>query len=81
MIETETIPLNDMRANQEGKVVQITGGAGVVRKLDAMGVEVGGKIKKIGSTLRNGPLVFEIKRTQVAVGRGIAQKILVKIKK
>ena len=70
-----------MRPNQEGNVIQITGGAGVVRKLDAMGVEVGGKIKKIGSTLGNGPLVFEIKRTQVAVGRGIAQKILVKIKK
>ena len=70
-----------MRSGQEGKITQILGGVGVIRKLDALGVRPGKRIKKISKALLRGPLVFEVERTQIAVGRGIAQKILVKVQK
>jgi ferrous iron transport protein A len=79
MPKHEIISLSEMKSGQEGIVTEIIGGEDVVRRLDALGVRSGKIIKKISSSLRRGPLVFEVEKTQIAVGRGIAQKILIKI--
>ena len=81
MSETKLISLTDMKSGQKGIVVDIIGGVGVVRKLDALGVRIDKEIKKISAALARGPIVFEIEKTQIAVGHGIAQKILIKIQK
>ena len=80
MPEATIIPLSAIKSGQEGEVIQIIGGAGVARKLDALGVRSGKKLRRISSASARGPIVFEIDKTQIAVGQGIAQKILVKIK-
>jgi ferrous iron transport protein A len=66
-----------MQAEQEGKILKIIGGHGIINKLEALGVRIGKKIKKINSAKRGGPLVFEIDNTQIAIGKGIAKKILI----
>ena len=79
MPKHEIISLSEMKSGQEGIVTEVMGGVSMIRKLDALGVRAGKKIKKISAALRRGPLVFEVEKTQIAVGRGIAQKILIKI--
>jgi len=77
----ETIFLSDMKSGQEGKIFEITGGMGVISKLDALGVRAGKSVKRINSSFTRGPVIFEIEKTQIAIGRGIAQKIFIKIRK
>ncbi|HEC20998.1 MAG TPA: ferrous iron transport protein A [Candidatus Peregrinibacteria bacterium] len=73
------MPLSQLKPGQEGKIIEIVGGSGVGRRLDAMGVRVGKKVKRISRGLMRGPVVFEIDGMQMALGLGIAEKILVKI--
>jgi len=79
MIKKSSVSLSTMEPNQIVKVTQILGGDNMLTKLNVMGVSVGTKIKKISSTSPNWPMVFEAKGVQVAIGKGIAQKIFVKI--
>lgn len=79
MDEAKQMPLTSIKAGKTAKVCRIFGGAGVFHKLNAMGIDVGSRIKKIGSASAKGPTVFEVKHTQIAIGHGIAQKIFVEL--
>jgi len=70
-----------MGAGQTGTIIQILGGRGLNRRLDAMGIRPGKKVTKISSMLFNGPVTLRTDHTQIAVGFGMAQKILVEIEK
>jgi ferrous iron transport protein A len=77
MAKESQTTLARMRAGQSGVVVQIQGGHGLVNRLNALGIIPGKRITKISSTLMRGPVTFEVDRTRVAVGFGMASKILV----
>ncbi len=62
---------------EEAKVIQIQGGWGVTKKLDALGIRPGVKIKKISSLVLRGPQTLQVGNTQVAIGFGMAKKIIV----
>ncbi|MBD3360590.1 ferrous iron transport protein A [Candidatus Peregrinibacteria bacterium] len=79
--QDELIPLSELISGQKGEVENILGGTGVIGRLNALGVRPGKKIKKISGAFSRGPLVFEIDKTQIAIGHGIAQKILIKTQK
>jgi len=79
MAVVSLVSLNTVETGQVVEVAQILGGAGVICRLNSMGIEVGTKIKKNSSKLTNGPIIVEVKDTQIAIGRGIAEKIFVKI--
>lgn len=70
-----------MDAGQTGTVTQILGGRGLVRRLDALGIRPGKKVTKISSMFFRGPVTFRSGYTQVAIGFGMANKILVEIDK
>jgi ferrous iron transport protein A len=59
-------------------VVQIQGGWGLVNRLNALGVIPGKRITKISSMLMRGPVTIEVDRVQVAIGFGMANKVIVK---
>lgn len=67
-----------MRRGQNGTVVQIQGGWGLVNRLNALGVIPGKRITKISSMLMRGPVTIEVDRVQVAIGFGMANKVIVK---
>ena len=67
-----------MPRGQSGTVVQIQGGWGLVNRLNALGVIPGKRITKISSMLMRGPVTIEVDRVQVAIGFGMANKIIVK---
>jgi len=71
------VTLARMRAGQSGMVLRIEGGHGLVNRLNALGIIPGKRITKISSMLMRGPVTVEVDRTQVAVGFGMASRILV----
>lgn len=70
-------PLVELRAGEIGTVVQIDGGFGVQRRLATLGIRINKKVRMITSQPFRGPIVVEIDRTHVAIGRGMARKVLV----
>lgn len=81
MSETQThiISLAQMRSGQKGKIVEINGGVGLARKLNALGIRTGKEITKISEQFMKGPVLLQQNRTQAAVGFGMASKVLVEI--
>jgi ferrous iron transport protein A len=71
--------LVSMRPGQTGVVARICGGLGVTKRLDAMGIRPGVNLVKVAGQLFGGPVVVQVGNAQMAVGFGMAKKILVKI--
>lgn len=76
-MSNEHIILTQMRTGQKGTVVEVQGGHGMAGRLSAMGIRPGKKITKIGSMFMRGPVTVQVDRTQVAIGFGMAKKIIV----
>jgi ferrous iron transport protein A len=71
------IALTHMKSNQRGTVAEVQGGQEFIRRLDALGIRPGKKIIKVSAMLMHGPITVQVDRTQVAIGFGMARKILV----
>ena len=79
--QNEQLTLAEMRTGQTGTVVEVLGGHGLIRRLDALGIRPGKKVTKISSTLFRGPIILRVDNAQVAVGFGMARKIIVEVDK
>ena len=73
------ISLAQMQSGQKGKIVEINGGAGLTQKLQALGIRTGKEITKINAQWMKGPVLVRQNHTQVALGFGMASKVLVEI--
>ncbi len=73
------VDLTRMKAGQWGKVIEIHGGHGMTRRLEAMGIRPGVKITKISSQIMRGPVIVKTGNTQVAIGFGMARRVLVEV--
>jgi len=76
------IPLAVLPLGGRGKITRICGGRGLVRRLSDMGFVMDVEVKIVYSHAshnpgRGGPLVVEVKDSRVALGRGVAMKIMV----
>ena len=81
MTETKAIrvSLAQMRSGQKGRIVEINGGYGLARKLDALGIRTGKEITKISEQLMRGPVLLQQDHTQAAMGFGMASRVLVEV--
>jgi ferrous iron transport protein A len=68
-----------MHAGQSGTVVDIAGGYGLVRRLQALGLRSGKRVTKVSSMFGRGPVTVKVGTTQIALGFGMARKILVQL--
>ncbi|MGM0568744.1 MAG: FeoA family protein [Elusimicrobiota bacterium] len=75
---TEISALSDIDNGQSAEIVRITGGLGLNKKLENMGIRKGTKIVKISGQLMRGPVMVRAGNIQFAIGFGMAKKILVK---
>jgi len=73
------VSLARMRAGQKGKIVRISGGYGLAHRLEAIGIRQDKEIKKISEQWMKGPVLVQHGNSQVALGFGMASKILVEI--
>jgi len=69
--------LDQIYENRKAKVIDIQGGAGIRQRLSQMGIHPGDMITMVRYGALRGPLLIEIHGSQVALGRGIASKIIV----
>ena len=79
-IKTKRVSLAQMRSGQKGRVVEIGGGYGLTRKLDALGIQMGKEIRKVSGQLMRGPVLLQCNNTQAAVGFGMASRVLVELR-
>ena len=75
------LTLAEMKTGQTGVVVGVLGERGLIQRLDALGIRPGKKVTKLSSTLFHGPVMLRVNNTKVAVGFGMARKIIVKVDK
>ena len=74
---SEVISVVEMNAGEAGVVLRLQGGRGMINRLQNMGIRIGSKIKKLSQQFMRGPVVISYGNTQVAVGFGMAQRIMV----
>ena len=79
MVQRGVVSLRQMQPGQAGTVVQVLGGHGLVRRLEALGIRPGKKITKMSSMLMRGPVTVQLDSSQVALGFGMAGKIMVEL--
>jgi len=75
------IDLTQMQPGETGIVKEIQGGHGFIRKLQSMGMRPGKKITKVSSHFWRGPQTIEIDNSQIAIGFGMAKRILVEVER
>jgi len=59
--------------------VEITGGCGLASKLEAIGIRQGKEVTKISGQLMRGPVVLQHGNIRLALGFGMASRILVEV--
>jgi len=77
MLDEKRVTLTRMAAGQSGTIVHIEGGYGMADRLAALGIRPGKRITKVSSLFMRGPVTIEVDRVQVAIGFGMARRVLV----
>ena len=73
----DNITIVNAKKNIEYIVQEISGGVGARRRLNQMGIHVGDIIIVRRSGIMGGPVLIEVHGSEVAIGRGMAKKIIV----
>ena len=68
-------PLSNLSSGEEAIVEEFLGGRGLCTRLYAMGITPGVKIRVLSIA---GPILLEVRGSKLALGRGMASKILVR---
>jgi ferrous iron transport protein A len=69
--------LDQVYENRKAKVIDIKGGQGIRQRLSQMGIHPGDEITMLRYGALRGPILIEIHGSQVALGRGIASRVMV----
>ncbi len=73
------VSLADMKPSQKGEVVSIDSGQQAKRRLEDMGLTPGAKISVFRTAPLGGPVEIRVRGSSLAIGRGMAQKIYLKV--
>jgi len=74
--------LDRLNEDETGVVRSIEGGRGLVGRLSSMGLRPGVSVRLVCTQPARGPVVVEVGgMMRIALGRGMARKILIEIKK
>ncbi|MBC7101022.1 FeoA family protein [Methanothermobacter tenebrarum] len=73
------ITLKNLKTGKNAIVREITGGIGLKRRLESLNIRVGKKIRKVSTLPFRGPIIIEVDNCKIAIGRGMAGKILVEV--
>jgi ferrous iron transport protein A len=71
--------LTEMARGEEGMIVAVEGGWGFRQRLARLGLSEGQVIRKLSEVALGGPVVVLVERAQVAIGRGMARRIVVRL--
>ncbi len=74
------IDLTKMKLKESGTVVSLEGGSNFVLRLQNLGIRPGKKITKVSAHFWRGPVTVQMGRTKVALGFGMAGRLMVEVK-
>lgn len=77
-LKTETT-LARMPSGQSGTIVNIHGGHGLSSRLAALGIMKGKRVTKVSDMILRGPVTVAVGGMRIAIGYGMASKVMVKI--
>ncbi len=75
------IDLTQLPPGETGIVEEMQGGHDFVRKLQSLGMRPGKRITKVSSHFWRGPQTVEVDNIQIAIGFGMAKRIMVEVKR
>lgn len=78
IISNRMVSVNELTVGTKGTITSVNGGYGFIRKLDVMGIRIGMEITVVSRQWMKGPVTIRFGNTDVALGYGMAGKILVK---
>jgi len=73
------VSLVDLRPGQAGEVVSVETGFRVKRRLEEMGLTPGTRVRIVKSALFGGPVEILVRGSRLAIGRGMARRIFVRV--
>jgi Fe2+ transport system protein FeoA len=71
--------LSDLQSGQSGKIAEIRGGWHLRQSLNQVGIHISDSFRVERGVHLGGPILIHIHSTQVALGHGMAEKIIVRI--
>ena len=77
---TEEIPLSELTSGRTGIIGSCTGGRGMLGRCLSLGFTPGSAVKMIRN-YKQGPLLVKVRDSEVALGRQIAEKIMINMNK
>jgi ferrous iron transport protein A len=78
---SDIIPLIQMKPGNSGTVLAIEGGFGLTRRLEALGIRVGQNLTMVSSAFSRGPVTVRVGNLQVALGFGMARRVIVQLER
>jgi ferrous iron transport protein A len=78
--EKEKPVLTDLEDGQTAIIVSVFGGRILTKRLADLGMTSGTEIKVVRRTLFSGPVQVEVSGSRLVLGKGLASKIMVKLK-
>ena len=75
----KTLSLTMVPYAKKAKIVSLEGGQGFQRKMHAMGLIKGKIVRIVTKQPLHGPITIEIGKSQVTIGKGMAQRITVEV--
>jgi len=73
------IPLTELETGLTAVIVSLDGGHAAQERLRSLGIREGQHVRKISRIGKAGPVVVLVDRTQIAVGHGMAKRIVVQV--
>ncbi|MBU1998445.1 MAG: FeoA family protein [Candidatus Omnitrophota bacterium] len=71
------LSLVQMKENKKGKVVEIQGGLRLRNRFLSMGIYEGREITRLSHFVLRGPVAIKVGRSVLALGYGMASKVIV----
>ncbi len=71
------MPLSDLGVGEEGQVVCLSGGRGMLCRMASLGFTPGAEVTMV-QNLGHGPLIVRVRGARIALGRGEAQQVCVR---
>ena len=71
------IDLTQLKTGESGVVVGLEGGFGFMRRIQSLGIREGKRVTKVSSSFWRGPQTVTVDGMEVAIGFGMAKKVLI----
>lgn len=79
-MQDKIISLVMLKEGESGTVYEFKGGERLRKRLDSLGIRKGKTVRKVSDMVLNGPVTIQIeKSSRIAIGRGMAEKIIIKV--